>query len=395
MANEKIMNTRIQLKYDSYTNWLSHGSVILKAGEVAIAYLAPSHTDLPTPEGVNKTHPVLFKVGDGVTTFANLPWASALAADVYSWAKQENLPIVRNDEEGKAAGNVISGISWNAEGKIEYTTASVATSEGMAALQEALEAVQKDIADNRDDWAEKTVDTNTDTQYRFDTNGDKLVVYKTLYTLGAAGTEEKVGEYEFLTAEEVATTLESYYTKTEVDNIVKDKLHTEAEIRTYAADEINTLIGGADSADTIENIKTLIDYVNDNGADIAQLTTDVGTANTNANAAVETANTAASNAATAMSNAATALSTANEAKETANAAKTASETATTNVTNLTNTINGYGDIVTHNVAEFATAAQGALADSAVQSVGSGDNPGTIRVDGNDVEVTDLGSAAFA
>lgn len=426
MANEKIMNTRIQLKYDSYDNWLSHGSVILKAGEVAIAYLGPSHTDLPTPEGVNKTHPVLFKVGDGVTTFANLPWASALAADVYAWAKQENLPIVRNDEEGKTAGNVISSISWNAEGKIEYTTASVATSEGMAALQEALEAVQKDIADNRDDWADKTVDTNTDTQYRFTTDGDKLVIYKTLYTLNKPGDEVKVGEYEFLTAEEVATTLENYYTKEEVNNIVKDRLHTEDEIKTIAAAEIGRLIDVAGDEETLKSIGDLVDYVENNAGDIAELVTSVGTANTNASNAVETANTAASNAATAMSNAATALSTANEAKEaattaqnsatakadeaaqsaadaaaakdaaeaaqakaeeaqaaaeasntsataianeakeTANAAKTASETATTNVTNLTNTINGYGDIVTHNVAEFATAAQGAKADTAVQ-----------------------------
>lgn len=216
MAEMKYLNTRVQLKYDSYENWTkAENQKDLLPGEIAIAYLGPTQTTT-TPD--NGTHPVLFKVGPG--KFNALPWASALAADVYAWAKQENLPIVRNDEEGKAAGNVISSISWNEEGKIEYTTASVATSEGMAALQEALEAVQKDIADNRDDWAEKTVDTNTDTQYRFDTNGDKLVVYKTLYTLGTPSTEEKVGEYEFLTAEEVATTLESYYTKTEADVLI-------------------------------------------------------------------------------------------------------------------------------------------------------------------------------
>ena len=321
MANEKIMNTRIQLKYDSYENWLSHSSVILKAGEVAIAYLGPSHTDLPTPEGVNKTHPVLFKVGDGVTTFANLPWASALAADVYSWAKEDKLTVNKD-----GTGNVVSGIEWDAtanggKGGLKYTTAAVATAEGLDDLQKAVDAIEKDIADNRADWAEKTVDTNTDTQYRFTTDGDKLVVYKTLYTLGVASTEEKVGEYEFLTAEEVATTLASYYTKTEVDNIVKDKLHTADEIKTIAATEIGRLIDVAGDEETLKSIGDLVDYVENNAGDIAELVTSVGTANTNASNALTAANGAVETANTAASNAATALSTANEAKEAATTAQ--------------------------------------------------------------------------
>lgn len=82
MAVEKILNTRIQLKYDSYTNW-STNNPTLKAGEVAIAYLAASQTTA-TPD--NGTHPVMFKVGPG--KFNDLPWASALAADVHAWAKK-------------------------------------------------------------------------------------------------------------------------------------------------------------------------------------------------------------------------------------------------------------------------------------------------------------------
>ena len=82
MAVEKILNTRIQLKYDSYSNW-STNNPTLKAGEVAIAYLAASQTTA-TPD--NGTHPVMFKVGPG--EFNDLPWASALAADVHAWAKK-------------------------------------------------------------------------------------------------------------------------------------------------------------------------------------------------------------------------------------------------------------------------------------------------------------------
>ena len=84
MATEKILNTRIQLKYDSFANW-SKNNPTLKSGEVAIAYLGNTvDTTEVTPN--NNTHPVMFKVGPG--EFNSLPWASALAADVYSWAKK-------------------------------------------------------------------------------------------------------------------------------------------------------------------------------------------------------------------------------------------------------------------------------------------------------------------
>lgn len=41
-----------------------------------------------------------------------------------------------------------------------------------------------------------------------------------------------------------------------------------------------------------------------------------------------------------------------------------------NISAINNTIGGFGNIVTHNVAEFATAAQGAKADTALQSINS-------------------------
>lgn len=42
-------------------------------------------------------------------------------------------------------------------------------------------------------------------------------------------------------------------------------------IRSIAADEINTLIGGVSNADTITNITSLIEYVNENGADVTEM----------------------------------------------------------------------------------------------------------------------------
>lgn len=211
---EKTLNTRVLLKHDTLANWNSASSITLKKGEVAITTVETKQTNA---NGAIVTVPVtLMKVGDGEKKFSALPWTSALAADVYAWAK-ENALFVHKD----GTGNVVSGIEWDAtlnEGKggVKYTTAAVATAEGLEDLQEAVAAIEKDITDNRNAWV-----LDTDTRYSFSTDGDKLVVKKTLYTNGVAGAEEAVGTYEFLTADEVAETLKGYYTKSEVDGLIQ------------------------------------------------------------------------------------------------------------------------------------------------------------------------------
>lgn len=98
----KTINTRIKLKYDTFENWNS-STLILKEGEIACATIGtadPANKKLP---------PVMFKVGDGNKTFNQLEWASALAADVYGWAKAATKPTytaneVGADSAGSAAG---------------------------------------------------------------------------------------------------------------------------------------------------------------------------------------------------------------------------------------------------------------------------------------------------
>ena len=79
MATEQILNTRIQLKYDTLANW--NASILkLKRGEVALV-------EVPAVEGTT-LQPVMFKVGVGDKKFSELDWVSAKAADVYGWAKK-------------------------------------------------------------------------------------------------------------------------------------------------------------------------------------------------------------------------------------------------------------------------------------------------------------------
>ena len=87
MATERILNTRIQLKYDTYANWKTNNP-ILKIGEYAAATIPAEDNS-----GVSTTLPtVLLKVGDGVNHYNDLKFVAAPAADVYEWAKAETKP---------------------------------------------------------------------------------------------------------------------------------------------------------------------------------------------------------------------------------------------------------------------------------------------------------------
>lgn len=97
---DKILNTRILLKHATLDEW-NNSSLILKKGEVAFA-------TVPTVEG-STLEPVMFKVGDGSKTFAQLDWASAKAADVYGWAKAAGLPV---DATKAPEGQFIEGFAW-------------------------------------------------------------------------------------------------------------------------------------------------------------------------------------------------------------------------------------------------------------------------------------------
>lgn len=84
---EKLIKTRLKLKYDTFANWekVKTTFVPLK-GEVCL---------IEVPNNVDPIHnapSILFKVGDGTTAFGDLKYGSALAADVYSWAKAANKP---------------------------------------------------------------------------------------------------------------------------------------------------------------------------------------------------------------------------------------------------------------------------------------------------------------
>lgn len=129
---EKILKTRIQLRYDTLANWTTNDPV-LKAGEIAIATIdaaVPAKKQLP---------PVMFKVGDGTSKFSELDWASALAADVYAWAKEPTRPAYKYGDAdltgfGTAAAKNVSAFDAAGAASTAETNAKAYTDQKIGAL---------------------------------------------------------------------------------------------------------------------------------------------------------------------------------------------------------------------------------------------------------------------
>lgn len=136
MAEQHVLNTRIQLKYDSYANW-STSNLVLLAGELGICTIPEGSTEATT----NPT--VLFKVGDGTTPAKNLKWASALAADVYNWAKSETVAL---ESEEIKDGDKVTGYKQYLRFKTgetvnhEVDLSSFATDEEVNTIKETFES---------------------------------------------------------------------------------------------------------------------------------------------------------------------------------------------------------------------------------------------------------------
>ena len=134
------LQTRIMLKYDSYANWTTNNPVLL-AGEVAIATI-PSGTSVPTKaqREMQDLPNVVMKVGDGSTHYNDLKFVSALAADVYDWAKAAQKPSY-DASEILNLKEFVEGIS-DIDTNTQYTIVEVEGSEGFK-----FELKYKDLAD--------------------------------------------------------------------------------------------------------------------------------------------------------------------------------------------------------------------------------------------------------
>lgn len=116
----KVFQTRIQLKYDTYKNW-STNNPVLKAGEMAIATVdsgVQSMTNLPN---------IVLKVGDGTSHYNDLKFVSALAADVHGWAKAETKPVYAASEITGLADYIAERSDFDTDTQYQLVAVSGAT----------------------------------------------------------------------------------------------------------------------------------------------------------------------------------------------------------------------------------------------------------------------------
>ena len=142
MTDVKKLQTRIALKYDSYANWTDEtkeglgANLVLLKGEIGLC-------EIPSGNSSATTAPtVLFKVGDGTTPFKTLKWASALAADVYGWAKASDVVL-----EGKT----IKFVGTDKTITLEYLTEAEinakikVVSDNLAGVEQRVAAIEGSI----------------------------------------------------------------------------------------------------------------------------------------------------------------------------------------------------------------------------------------------------------
>ena len=141
MAN--FLNTRIRLKYDLYDNWSTKNPILLE-GEVAIAVPGT------TVGSVETAATCLMKVGNGTSHFNDLPWLSAVAADVHAWAKKSEAefktwltstagPALATNADLTALGTRVTNI------ETDLNTATTGLKARMTAAEGEIDALQAEL----------------------------------------------------------------------------------------------------------------------------------------------------------------------------------------------------------------------------------------------------------
>lgn len=275
MAN--LINTRICLRYDSYNNW-KDSDIILLAGEIAVAVPGDKLADV----NVGTDTPCLIKVGDGTKKFSELPWLSALAADVHTWAKKSEAdfkawlvseagPALATDADLDAVAQRVTALENSVTTLKETTVPGLATRVGI--LEGEMDIAQSDI---------NTLKTKVG-----DGEGSLGAAINGLTT--RMGNAEKAitdhaSEYSELASDvQENTTAIALLNNTNKDTVGSVAYAVEQEaIRAKAAEKVNSdaiavLNGTADTADSVAHtVKTAIDQeVIDRNSAIAGLKTEL------------------------------------------------------------------------------------------------------------------------
>ena len=345
--NLNVVNTRITLKIDTFTNWNAIGNTFVPMlGEVCFVQIDKKVEGSELP-------PVMFKVGDGKTTFAGLSWACAKAADVYDWAKQARLAITTTEEGATNDGKYVNGLVWDKDTHtlkpqmvsfdtvIGEATKNSTNAPTTHAVKEYVDAevtkavsggveglATKDYVDGQVGGVQTQID-NLGNTYATNTQLNEVKA-----TAEAATTVDEVNAQidTKITVLNLGATYEPIGAETRAKTYA-DGLITDANLGQYTTEQevkdiVDGVIAGAVDGDTITGLANLVEYLNTHGSEAKEMA-----------AAIDVL----------------------EGKVETIEDKPAYDITVTQISNWDNevgakaTIATYGDIVTHNISEFQPA----------------------------------------
>lgn len=240
---EKLINTRIALRIDTLANWNKTdvegkgAKLVLKRGEIGLC-------EIPSNNPEAQTAPtVLFKVGDGTTPFGELKWASALAADVYSWAKADDVVLEEKVVKFKKGTEVVKSIDLSKFALNSELQAQV------AALGARIDKVVEDAYDDTEIRGLITKEVS-------DREAADLVLDGKITTAQSAANK---AQEEVDALEDVVSALDSRLSSSIDSKIagVESKVTTEENARKAADQAIEAKIG------TVEEGKTVVGLISE------------------------------------------------------------------------------------------------------------------------------------
>lgn len=432
---DKTLKTRIILNHDE---WQNYAGKTLRNGEVALIKVGTTQA----PGGVSE--PIwMMKVGDGTTTVQSLPWLVAPAADVHLWAKKSEADFsswVKTIIKDASLTNYYTSTQVDnflnterdritaLEGKpaADITTEQITNWNGEVGAKAAAAAAQATA--NKAVVANTDITAGTHTKITYDKKG--------LVTGGAdleatdipnlaagkitSGTFD-VARIPNITLAKVTDAGTAAAKAAAVDAIVVDSTDTglvsAAQVATFVKTSVAGLSGAMHFAGVVTQLPTTgkagdvvvmgtkeYVYVNDVNKWVElgdegthAIKGEIVNADIKAGAAIDQSKIAGLTDALAGKATAAQGALADTALQ---SVKVLGSTLTKGSNELTvaaaKTALGLKSAAYTDTANYATAAQGALADSALQKadITTGSANGNISVDGTDVAVKGLGTAAY-
>lgn len=249
---DKILNTRLRLKYDTLANWSAANPVLLK-GEVGIVSV-PLASETTVGQVVKPA--ILFKVGDGTTDFNSLPFASGMAADVHAWAKEatgraEDIQVF--DESNAFIGKTVTEALAQLNSEIGALTGGGESGSISQMINEAINAL--DVTDSAEEG--KYVSAITQENGKIKVVRASLPDYSNVYASKSIENDVATIKSDYLkTADktELTTALQNKVDKIDGYSLVSDtEIARLASVNNYNDTEVRGLI--SDNADAIAAIK--------------------------------------------------------------------------------------------------------------------------------------------